>query len=346
MNKALTIKDIAKHAGVSIASASIAFSNKKSNIRLSEKTRRRILAVAEKYNYSPNVTAKAFQAQKSFLLGFFFGSPNWYIQMGILQGIRSVCHKYDYDIIVYPAANTEEAKHNLQSARVRELDAILTISSAASANLNEYRKLAALGIPIVQLINRISDEFPLIGQDYYKIGYNAVEQLVKCGHRRIGHVCSSLYENKEGGQDSWLIANGCRDAAAEYGVELRLYPVTRKTYADDFREAETVINSILKSPQIPTALIMRSLRFMYAAYNIFIRQDIRIPEDISLLCCGNYTESFFPSDFDPACYEVPLFEIGMEAAKKCLDMPDAFPGKELLLYSPPTKGNTIRKIKS
>lgn len=347
MNKPVTIKDVAKRAGVSIAAVSTAFSNKKSNMRLSETTRRHILDVAQECNYSPNIAAKGFQSRKSYLLGFFFARHSWYLQMGILQSIRSVCQKYDYDVIVYPAESLEEEKNNLQSTRVRNLDGILTIPfiSEEGNNLDEYRKYAACGIRVVQVISKISDEFPLVGRDYHKIGYDAVKHLAECGHRQIGHVTFANYEDQIQGPGAWQMANGCRDAASECGVSLQFYPIP---FSDMGRglliTSEVTVESILKSARIPTALVTNSLKMTYGVYNVLVKKSIRIPEDISLLCCGDDTESFFPPDLKLSYYEVPVVKIGEEAAKKCLNLPDAFQTKNLLIFHSMQEGNTIRKI--
>ena len=88
MTKKITIKDIARLAGVSVGSVSTVFSKKNSNVHLSAQTREKILKIAEQYNYKPNVSARAIQANKSYLLGFFYTTNNWYLQNRLLRGIR------------------------------------------------------------------------------------------------------------------------------------------------------------------------------------------------------------------------------------------------------------------
>ena len=89
MKQNVTIKDIAKIAGVSTAVVSVALSKGRSNARMSPRTRERIRAIAEEYNYQPNITARGFHCRKSYLIGFFFNCLNsGYILMRMMEELR------------------------------------------------------------------------------------------------------------------------------------------------------------------------------------------------------------------------------------------------------------------
>ena len=202
MVRGITIKDIAKLAGVSVGAVSTVFSKKNTNVHLSPETRQRILRIAGENHYVPNITARAMQSRKSYLLGFFYRTSNWYLQTGILQGIREVCSQYDYDIIVYPSGSLAEEKRNLESSHVSQLDGIITIPQQESGEDNQavYDLLRRRNIPIVQLLADFWPELPMIGRDYRKIGQEAVRTLAGKGHRQIGLMIFSNYTDPVTGE--------------------------------------------------------------------------------------------------------------------------------------------------
>ena len=179
----ITIKEIARLAGVSVGAASTAFSRKRTNVHLSGETRQRILRIARENHYVPDMTARAMQARKSYLLGFFYRASNWYLLSGLLQGIRQVCSLHDYDIIVYPSGSLAEEKYNLESSHVNHLDGIITIPLLEDGedNASVYRSLQEREIPVVQLLADFWPDLPMIGRNYRRIGAEAVRTLAAKG---------------------------------------------------------------------------------------------------------------------------------------------------------------------
>ena len=154
--------------------------------------------------------------------------PTGYLQMGILQGIRKICSMHDYDIIVYPSDSLEQEAHNLGTLHVNNLDGILTIPSLEGErnNYSCYKALADRGIPVVQLLVNFWDEFPMIGRDYQKIGYEAVRAFSGKGQppdRSAGF--RQLTPIRFRGRANWALVKGAEKASEESGLELVIYPL-------------------------------------------------------------------------------------------------------------------------
>ncbi len=344
VGQTVTIKDIARKAGVSVGAVSTAFSKKVSNVHLSPETRARIMQVARENNYIPNLSARAVQSRKSYLLGFFYNASNWYLQMGILQGIRKICSAHDYDIIVYPADSLEQEAHNLGTLHVNNLDGILTIPFLEEErnNYSCYKALADRGIPVVQLLVNFWDEFPMIGRDYQKIGYEAVRAFSGKGHRRIGLLVFDNYTNPVQGPSNWALVKGAEKAKEELGVELVIYPLKSEKGGKNYvMNADHAMEPILHSENRPTALITVSTNLAYGAYASFRRNGISVPEDISLLACGDDTEPFWQLAPNLAYFPVPMEEIGMESAKYCLGLPGVLEKRKYLFFKELIPGDTI-----
>ena len=347
MGQTVTIKDIARKAGVSIGAVSTAFSKKASTVHLSPETRARIMQVARENNYMANLSARAVQSRKSYLLGFFYNASNWYLQMGILQGIRKICFMRDYDIIVYPSDTLEQEAHNLGTLHVGNLDGIVTIPMLEGErnNYSCYKALANRGIPIVQLLVNFWDEFPMIGRDYQKIGYEAVRTFYEKGHRRIGLLIFDNYMDPVQGPGNWALVKGAEKAREQLGVELVIYPFKSERNGRNYvMNADHTVEPILHSKDRPTALITASTNLAYGAYACFRRNGIEVPKDISLLACGDDTEPFWQIAPNLAYFPVPMEELGMESAKYCLGLPGVLEKRKYLIYNQLITGDTIAEL--
>lgn len=333
MGKRMTIKDIAQLAGVSVGAVSTAFSKKASNVHLSDATREKIFRIAEQYHYIPNITARSMQSQKSYLLGFFYRTNNSFLQTNLLRGIRKACYEYDYDIIVYPCDSLEEEAHNLQTLHVNQLDGIITIPILEDSRTNEalYRSLVNRGIPLVQLLADFWEDLPSIVRDYREIGFNAVKILYEKGHQHIGMLLFSNYTNRKIGIGNALLADGVQQGIAEFGLKLEIFTVDSSANRSDYiPTADAATEKILQMPKRPTALITASGLLAYGAYSCLKRNGINVPNEISLLACGDDSEQFGLFTPNLSYFPVELEKIGYLSAKYCLEKEKTFPLKQLI----------------
>ena len=85
--KKVTIKDVAREAGVSVATVSYVV-NGRTDLRISDETRKKVLHVINLLNYSPNQTAKALASNKKSLIGFVTSKNNNYLKLA--ENMRSI----------------------------------------------------------------------------------------------------------------------------------------------------------------------------------------------------------------------------------------------------------------
>ena len=100
-----TIKDVARLARVSIASASYALNDTGT---ISEATRKRVLEAAEQLNYHPNAFARNLKKPKTRTIGVFITRFGGSFYEEILEGIHEEVLKTDYELIVCPDSRTNE----------------------------------------------------------------------------------------------------------------------------------------------------------------------------------------------------------------------------------------------
>lgn len=346
MGKRMTIKDIAQLAGVSVGAVSTAFSKKASNVHLSEATREKIFRIARENNYIPNITARSMQSQKSYLLGFFYRTNNAFLQTSLLRGIREVCRKCDYDIIVYPCDSLKEEAYNLQTLHVNQLDGIIAIPILENGKTNEalYRSLVNRGIPLVQILADFWSDLPSIIRDYQKIGYHAAKILYEKGHRYIGVLMFSNYTDRKIGIGNALLVDGVKEGAAHFGLDLEFYTIdSNVNRAQYILEADLATEKLMQKIRRPTALITASGLLAYGAYSCLKRLGVRVPEEMSLLACGDDSEHFSQLAPNLSYFPVELEEIGKLSALYCLKKGKDFPLKQLLVSSY-CEGETVAEI--
>ncbi|HLU21204.1 MAG TPA: LacI family DNA-binding transcriptional regulator, partial [Bacillaceae bacterium] len=93
----VSIKDIAKQAGVAISTVSYALNG---SPKVTEETRAKILAVAKELNYVPNAAARTLKKRKTKIIGAFLTDYGGSFFGELLRGMRKTLNEKGYDLIV------------------------------------------------------------------------------------------------------------------------------------------------------------------------------------------------------------------------------------------------------
>ncbi len=141
-----TLRDVAKHAGVSITTASYVL-NDTGNI--GDETRKRVLAAADELNYHPNAFARHLKKRKTHTIGVFISRFGGLFYEEVLDGIHNVILQTDYELLVCP-----ESRSPRRMLLHRQVDGAIVFDSKIP---NEsILKLASEHFPIV-VLDRLLD---------------------------------------------------------------------------------------------------------------------------------------------------------------------------------------------
>ncbi len=186
----ITIKDVAKHANVSITSASYALNGTGS---ISAATRKRILEVAEELNYHPNAFARNLKNRKTHTIGVFISRFSGSFYEDILDGIHESVLQTSYDLIICP-----ESRRISKILTHRQVDGAIVFDSKIKDDI--ILKLASENFPIVVLDRSFDVEyiFPLL-IDNQKGTVEAFHHLYDQGARRMYFISGALdsFDNTE-----------------------------------------------------------------------------------------------------------------------------------------------------
>ena len=181
---ASTIYDIAAKAGVSIATVSRVF-NQSTNV--SQKTRNKVLKVAESVGYHPQAYAQGLASKKLNTIMAVVPVISNYFFMEILGGIQDKLTKLGYDLSIFNVTGTgevffEQVEHVI---RRRAAEGYLFISIHLHAD--QWDKLQKYPVPIT-LVDEFYEGFDSVSVDNVQGAYTATKTLLDAGYEKVGMI--------------------------------------------------------------------------------------------------------------------------------------------------------------
>jgi len=322
----VTIKDVAKKSGFSVATVSAVINNVPV---VSPKARQQILAAIEELGYRPNYVARSLKSQKTSSLAIMVRDITNPFYPDVVMGFEEVAWANNYEVFLCNTENVLEREskyiNNLISKKV---DGVIIATSFIKRN-KEYDKLKEAGIPYV-FVNRkpgqMRDYEAFVGSDNRLASEKAIRHLSALGHRRIQYLSGPLQMStfKERFE-------GYIEGMAKLGL-----PVEDRAImiGSDFSEqiGYELAKQMLKAPSLPDAVFCSNDLMAFGVHRAFKEAGVSIPDDVALVGLDNnrYSHLIELTSVDPQHREM-----GRTAARLLLDMiansdSDSLP-KEVLL---------------
>lgn len=260
----ITIKDVAKHAKVSITTASYVL-NDKGNI--SAATRKRVRESAEALNYHPNAYARILKKQKSHTVGVFISDFGGSFYEEILEGIHDTVKKTDYELIVCP-----ESQKIRKVLVQRQVDGAIVFNWHITDDI--LIKLAATNFPIVVLDRNLKGDYlcPLL-VDNKKGTREVFYHLYNQGARRIIYVAGSpdSFDNRE--RMNTFLGEGEKNK------------IFIDVYHGNFHEESgyQIGRTIIESNHLPDAAFCANDQMAIGFMRAMKEKKLKVPEDIAVV---------------------------------------------------------------
>jgi LacI family transcriptional regulator len=208
---ALTIKSIAKKAGVSYATVSLALNN---DPRVAEKTREKVQRIARELRYVPNNFGRALQSNKSRIAGCFIQSVTGSFFSEILQGIGECATENNYGLLTAICSGSREKTfEQLKIFREKRVDGII-LGGAFPDYIKILEELENEGIKIVLASSESGfGNIPNVVTDNKLGGEMATEHLIGLGHKKI------LYANPAKSGSGLNRYKGYKKAMKKHGLK-------------------------------------------------------------------------------------------------------------------------------
>ncbi len=274
----LTMKDIAAHFGISVATVSRAL---KDSPRISAERRAAIQEYAREHNFTPNMIAESLRhsrIQPMKVIGVIIPEFAHYYFSSILSGIEEEASAHGYRIMVAQSNEQYEREVKIcKSFYENKVCGIIVSQAKDTHRYDHFQQLIDTGIPLV-FYDRICTgvNASRVVVDDYMGAFNAVSHLIETGCNRIAYYGSAM--TLEISKNRY---NGYKDALLKHGIQpdpelVRL--------CDNRTDAESITPEMLNSSAPPNGFFAvnddTAIGILYTAK----RMGFRVPEDISI--CG------------------------------------------------------------
>jgi DNA-binding LacI/PurR family transcriptional regulator len=306
----VTIKDIAKAAGVSHPTVSRALND---HPGISTATRERIKKLAEEMGYVPNASARGLKTSRSRALGVIMrqiDDPFW---SEVLDGVDSVLHPAGYSLFIASTHMERQREKDVVQAMVqRGVDGVILLAPQFSDE--QCHMLKNYGLPMVMVNNEGAGECQYLIYNDDEYGARLVTHyLIDLGHRRIAYL-----GNRMGGMTDTNRLAGFSAEMQAAGLPVRdeyIYHVPAGNPAGGREGAEY----LMTLGEFPTAIVCYNDFLAAGVYNLLLEKGLRIPGDVSVTGFDNISIAAYLTPPLTTLHQFK-FEMGRGAAEMMLEV--------------------------
>ncbi len=268
----VTIKDIAKVAGVSHTTVSRALND---SALIKVETRQKIQAIAKDLHYVPNVNARSLVNQKNYMIGLFFSSIRQGTSSNFLVDTITEIHSVLEEQYTLSVQGIDEIEH-LERINFQRYDAVLVMSQSDSdqAFIMELKKQT---FPFVVVNRDLADDTIInVVADDQKGVQHAIEYGLSMGHKKIAYI---------GGREDFRSANERREAviktleAHHLSIDPEFFMAGDYSMASGFQKMQ----ELLQATKQPTLVFCANDDMAIGAMRAIHEAGLKIPEDLSLI---------------------------------------------------------------
>ena len=306
-----SIKDVAKEAGVSIATVSRVTNGTK---HVSDDIRARVEQAIHDLDYRSNEVARTLKMTKTNRIAVIITSLSRSFFSRVIEGIQSEAEKHSYSVVFAETHDSLEKEQELVELFAGQwVDGIILASSLnnESAHSKYIARLANLNkqgtrIPVVTL------EFPLSNDgidavciDHKKAAFDAVSYLISLGKHRVAHI-SHPKGNRIGG---WRI-EGYKAALKAAGLEFHKNLISEANYTT--YSGYLAMQKLVSSGVCPDAVFCANDQTAVGVIKYCEDNALRVPEDVAII---GTDDIFVTAIMSPSLstVDVPKFQLGKQA---------------------------------
>jgi LacI family transcriptional regulator len=306
----ITIKEIAKEAGVSIATVSMILNNKDKNI--TNATRMRVLDVVKKHHYVPNAMAGSLVTQRTHIIGLILPDITNPFFPGIARGAEDKANEAGYSIIFCNTDDKLEVEEKyIESLTKKMADGIIIAHSSNSEKMSEI--LERCKVPII-LIDRDFYSENIRGKvlvNNLKGSYEGVLHLINKGYKKIAYLSGSL--KTKTAQDR---LEGYKNALLDNGLEYQEKLVKLGEYKIEWGRNGVIC--LLNETEKFDAIFCGNDLIAIGAMKEIKEKGFRIPKDIGVM---GFDDIYLAGLVEPSLTTIrqPNYKMGYNAMELLLE---------------------------
>lgn len=320
---AVTIKDVARAAGVSPSTVSRVIGD---HPHINEETKKRVRKVMDKLGYHPNYQARSLVGKSTETIGIVM--PNSATQAlqnpffpEVIRGISMKAHEHQFGVYLTTGITDEEIFQQVVSmVQGRRVDGIILLYSKTDDKIMKYLLDRNFPFTVIGRPSKNAERITYVDNDNIYITKQVTDYLIHLGHRRISFIGVNLdyvftLDRLEG------FKQALEEAGIPYDEE---YIIHEQCLKSGGKEA---IHSFLSSHEPPTALVVTDDFTAIELMSYSEELNITVPDDISIV---SFNDVPLAVHMKPqlTSVNIDIFQLGFEAANcliEILKKPGALP---------------------
>lgn len=296
---AITIKDVAKKAGVATSTVSRTIQDHSS---ISEKTKKKVRLIMKELGYQPNLAARGLVNQNTRTIGIIlpvsdgvvFQNP-FFLEM--IRGISKTCNEKKYMVAIASGTTEEELLESIQMmAKGGRADGFIILYSKKEDQVIDYLHQEKLNYAIIGKPYQHENEILYVDNDNQLAGKDATNYMIGLNHQKIAYICNDMdemvtAERLSGYQLALATANIAIDPA---------YVI-----AEDFKgiEYKQRLAALFLAEEHPTAVVASDDIVAMSLSNLLKDVGLSVPNDVSIISFNN---SIFAEMTQPALTSIDV----------------------------------------
>lgn len=273
----VTIKDVAERAGVSITTVSRVFNG---YTDISEKTKKRILEIANEMNYTPNMAARTLSSKSQKTIALILNdlelNRKTTMPMEVLSGVYQFTEDTEIEFVFFATTSIKQKNKTFQQF-CNEKNITGAIIQGLRVDDQYYKEIYKSDVPVVLIdVDADSQKIGSASIDNIAAAQEAVEYLIKLGHEKIGMI------------------NGRREATVSMEREAGYLQALKKNglpFVQDYVQyanfnediAAAMVTDMIERHDEVTALFCASDLMAIGAMKTIQKMGLSVPEDISII---------------------------------------------------------------
>jgi len=279
--KKITLKDIAKRAGVSTALVSYVMNGKDKQGKVGKEMAATIMAIAKELNFKPHYIARSLRSGKSFTLGLVIADISNPFFANIARVVENEAKRFGYTVFYGSSDEDAEKSFNLiDMLHNKAVDGFIIVPTENSQS--KIRYLVEENIPFV-LLDRF---FPEIQTNYvstnnYQASFDACTHLIEMGYKNIGllGIDSALHHMKER-------IRGYEDALDIHGIKKNPNWLRKVPQKEVGLKTRGAINDMLSTEQPVDAIIFCTYSLAVSALKYINELGLKVPDKLGIVSFG------------------------------------------------------------
>lgn len=273
--KRVTISDVSRHAGVSIATVSRVLNN---TLPVSEDTAARVRAAIEELKFVPNSSARTLAGGKTHVLGLIIPEISALSLIPLLSGIETTARSMGYGLLIYTSGVDSVSGEKIRNI-LDENNTDGLVVYVNSLDVEELTRLNRIGFPVVLLHHTPPKDLsiPYITFHNKRAAQEIVDHLIDVhGYQRIAWL-----RGPEGHEDSASREMGYRKSLSDHNIAFDPELVGYGGF--NYRDARETVGRWLKEDRQIDAIFAGADEAGFGAISAIRDAGLRVPEDIAVV---------------------------------------------------------------